>query len=80
MSYYETEHLPKFPDITGGAPELHPRFRWLVDHAVARGKHVIDRCNLTVLLLPWQSDLPVWLAECGVEVVASLPLVSWGRS
>jgi radical SAM/Cys-rich protein len=40
---------------------------------VARGKHVIDRCNLTVLLLPRYDDLPAWLAERGVEVVCSLP-------
>lgn len=60
-------------DITGGAPELNPHFRYLVDQCVARGKHVIDRCNLTVLLLPPLSDLPVWFAERGVEVVCSLP-------
>jgi radical SAM/Cys-rich protein len=60
-------------DITGGAPELNPHFRYLVDQCVARGKHVIDRCNLTVLLLPPMQDLPQWLAERGVEVVCSLP-------
>jgi radical SAM/Cys-rich protein len=60
-------------DITGGAPELNPHFRYLVDACVARGKHVIDRCNLTVLLLPRNADLPAWLAERGVEVVCSLP-------
>jgi radical SAM/Cys-rich protein len=60
-------------DLTGGAPELNPNFRYLVDECVARGKHVIDRCNLTVLLLPRQTDLPEWLAERGVEVVCSLP-------
>ena len=60
-------------DITGGAPELNPHFRYLVDQCVSRGKHVIDRCNLTVLLLPTLEDLPEWLAERGVEVVCSLP-------
>jgi radical SAM/Cys-rich protein len=60
-------------DITGGAPELNPHFRYLVEQAVARGKHVMDRCNLTVLLLPRCADLPDWLAERGVEVVCSLP-------
>lgn len=60
-------------DITGGAPELNPHFRYLVDQCVARGKHVIDRCNLTVLLLPTLQDLPEWLAERHVEVVCSLP-------
>jgi len=60
-------------DLTGGAPELNPHFRYLVEQCVVRGKHVIDRCNLTVLLLPTMEDLPVWLAERGVEVVCSLP-------
>jgi radical SAM/Cys-rich protein len=60
-------------DLTGGAPELNPHFRYLVDESVARGKHVIDRCNLTVLLLQRCRDLPEWLAERGVEVVCSLP-------
>ena len=60
-------------DITGGAPELNPHFRYLVDQCVARGKQVIDRCNLTVLLLPTLTDLPEWFATRGVEVVCSLP-------
>ena len=60
-------------DVTGGAPELHPDFRYVVDEAVRRGKHVIDRCNLSVLLLPRSSGLAEWLAERGVEIVASLP-------
>ncbi|MCA9527876.1 MAG: radical SAM protein, partial [Myxococcales bacterium] len=60
-------------DITGGAPELNPHFRYLVDACVERGKHVIDRCNLTVLLVPRFRDLPEYLADRGVEVVCSLP-------
>jgi radical SAM/Cys-rich protein len=60
-------------DLTGGAPELNPHFRYLVEQCVVRGKRVIDRCNLTVLLLPTMEDLPVWLADRGVEVVCSLP-------
>ena len=64
-------------DLTGGAPELNPSFRYLVDSAVLRGKHVMDRCNLTVLLTAGQRDLPEWLAKRGVELVASLP--HWRR-
>lgn len=60
-------------DLTGGAPEIHPEFRYLVDEVVRRGKHVIDRCNLSVLLLPRNARLAEWLGERGVEVVASLP-------
>jgi radical SAM/Cys-rich protein len=60
-------------DVTGGAPELHPRFRDLVQAGVDAGKHVMDRCNLSVLLLPRNAGLVDWLAERGVEIVASLP-------
>ncbi len=60
-------------DITGGAPELNPNFRWLVEQARALGRHVIDRCNLTVLLLAAQADLAGFLAQHQVEVIASLP-------
>lgn len=60
-------------DITGGAPELNPQFRWLVTEATRLGRHVMDRCNLSVLLLPSQKDLGEFLAHHKVEVVASLP-------
>ncbi len=60
-------------DLTGGAPELHPRFRDVVEASVKAGKHVMDRCNLTVLLLPRNAGLIDWFAERKVEVVASLP-------
>ncbi len=60
-------------DLTGGAPELHPRFRSVVQAAVDAGKHVMDRCNLTVLLLPRNAGLVDWMAERKVEIVASLP-------
>ena len=64
---------PAVVDLTGGAPELHPRFRELVLAARAQGCHVIDRCNLTVLLLPTLEDLAAFLATQQVEIVASLP-------
>jgi radical SAM/Cys-rich protein len=60
-------------DVTGGAPELNPQFRFLVEQARALGRRVIDRCNLSVLLLPSQQDLVAFLADHGVEVTASLP-------
>jgi radical SAM/Cys-rich protein len=60
-------------DVTGGAPELNPNFRWLVEQARGLGRYVIDRCNLTILLAPRFEDLPDFLARHRVEVVASLP-------
>ena len=60
-------------DLTGGAPELHPGFRPLVRQARALGAAVIDRCNLTILSEAGQEDLAAFLAEQGVDVVASLP-------
>lgn len=60
-------------DITGGAPEINANFRWLVEQARALNRHVMDRCNLSVLLLPSQTDLAEFLAHHRVEVVASLP-------
>ena len=60
-------------DITGGAPEMNPHFRWLVAEARRLGRRVIDRCNLTILVAPGFTDLPEYLAEKQVEIVASLP-------
>jgi radical SAM/Cys-rich protein len=60
-------------DITGGAPELNPHFRGLVARARGMDKHVIDRCNLTVLEEPGFEDTPRFLADYGVEIIASLP-------
>ena len=60
-------------DITGGAPEMNPSFRWLVREARRLGRRVIDRCNLTILLAPGYEDLPEFLAGHDVEIVASLP-------
>ena len=64
---------PRAVDLTGGAPELNPHFEYLVDACVERGKHVMDRCNLTVLLTRRCQHLPAWFAERGVEVICSLP-------
>jgi len=63
-------------DITGGAPELNPQFRYLVTEARRLGRHVMDRCNLTVFFEEGQEGTAGFLAENGVEVVASLPCYS----
>ena len=60
-------------DLTGGAPEMNPHFAYLVDELVARGKHILNRCNLTILLASGYTHLPQWLADRGVEIVCSLP-------
>lgn len=63
-------------DLTGGAPEMHPRFREVVTHARREGLRVIDRCNLTILSEPGYEDLADFLADQGVEISASLPCYS----
>lgn len=63
-------------DLTGGAPEMHDNFCYLVSEARAAGVHVIDRCNLTILFEPSHEDLAEFLAEQQVEVVASMPCYS----
>ncbi|MGB0467619.1 MAG: arsenosugar biosynthesis radical SAM (seleno)protein ArsS [Pontibacterium sp.] len=63
-------------DLTGGAPEMHENFRYLVQKARELGVKVIDRCNLTILFEPGQEGLAEFLAEQGVEVVASMPCYS----
>ena len=60
-------------DLTGGAPELNPHFRELVTFARDHGLKVIDRCNLTVLLENPSDELPEFLANNEVHIVASLP-------
>ena len=69
------EHLETV-DLTGGAPELNPVFRYLVSEARGRGLKVIDRCNLTVLLEPGQEGTAQFLRDHQVEIVASLPCYS----
>ncbi|GIW42737.1 MAG: radical SAM/Cys-rich domain protein [Candidatus Binatia bacterium] len=63
-------------DLTGGAPELNPNFRWLVRQCRGLGREVIDRCNLTVLFEAGMEDLAEFLAAHEVHVIASLPCYS----
>lgn len=76
MSLMEKSPSLHTVDITGGAPELHPRFQDLVKHARALGHHVIDRCNLTILFEKGQEQTAQFLAQHQVEVIASLPCYS----
>ncbi|HID06783.1 MAG TPA: radical SAM protein, partial [Armatimonadetes bacterium] len=63
----------KVLDLTGGAPEMNPHFRHLFAELRARSLHVLDRCNLTILLEPSYEGLIEFLAAHRVEIVASLP-------
>ncbi len=67
--------IPKL-DITGGAPELHPHFEYLVREGRALGRHVMDRCNLTVFFEKGMGHLPQFLRDHQVEIIASLPCYS----
>ena len=60
-------------DITGGAPEMHPRFRELVEKSSRAGKKVLSRCNLTIISEDGYGDLPEFYSDNSVEIVASLP-------
>ncbi len=63
-------------DITGGAPELHGDFNYLVETARRLGRHVMDRCNLTVIFEPGKDYLPKFFRRHQVELVCSLPCYS----
>jgi radical SAM/Cys-rich protein len=72
LAFLARHRIAKF-DITGGAPELHPDFREIVERAARTDTHVMHRCNLTAILLPNYADIPAHLARHRVEVIASLP-------
>ncbi|MCX6140367.1 MAG: arsenosugar biosynthesis radical SAM protein ArsS [Candidatus Kapabacteria bacterium] len=61
-------------DLTGGAPEMNPDFRWFVENISALGRKIIVRCNLTIIVAnPKYRDLPEFYAKHGVHVMSSLP-------
>ena len=63
-----------FVDLTGGAPEMNPHFRYLIQGLKDRGvQRIIDRCNLTILLEPGYEWLADFLVEQEIEITASLP-------
>jgi radical SAM/Cys-rich protein len=71
----------KTVDITGGAPEMNPHFRWFVEECTKFGAQVIDRCNLTIIQAnPKYHDLPEFFKQNKVQVVSSLPYFSKSRT
>lgn len=72
MNVLRRHNIPTV-DLTGGAPEMNPHFRWLVEQSRQLNRRVLDRCNLTILTAPGFDDLPEFLAAHAVEVIASLP-------
>lgn len=68
-------------DITGGAPEMNPHFRWFVAECRALNKKVINRCNLTIIEAHSRyQDLPDFFASHQVHVVSSLPYFTKSRT
>ena len=71
----------KIVDLTGGAPELNPDFRWFVEEIKKLGKHIIVRCNLTIILANKRFyDLPEFFRKHQIEVVSSLPSFTQDRT
>jgi radical SAM/Cys-rich protein len=77
LDWFEQTEIPTL-DLTGGAPEMIPDFRYLVERVrrMAPRRKVMDRCNLTILLEPGFEDLARFLADHQVEVIASMPCYS----
>ncbi len=68
-------------DLTGGAPEMNPHFRWFVEEIRKLGRKVMVRCNLTIIVAnPKYHDLPEFFRDHQVEVVSSLPYFSARRT
>jgi radical SAM/Cys-rich protein len=71
----------KVVDITGGAPEMNPDFRWFVERLTSIGKHVIVRCNLTIIVANRKyNDLPAFYRDHQVEIACSLPFYTAERT
>lgn len=75
LGFLASSSIPTL-DITGGAPELHRDFDYLVESARSLGRHVMDRCNLTVIFEPGKDYLPEFFGRHQVELVCSLPCYS----
>ena len=77
VNWFEKTEIPTL-DLTGGAPEMIPDFCYFIERvkALQPSRHIIDRCNLTILLEPGYENLAEFLAERKVEIIASMPCYS----
>ena len=80
LGWLEATDIPVV-DLTGGAPEMIPDFRYFVDRLTSMNprRHVMDRCNLTILVEPAYDGTAEFLAEHRVEIVASMPCYTPGN-
>ena len=74
IDWFAATDIPTL-DLTGGAPEMIPDFRYFIEkvRAFPLRRRIIDRCNLTILLNPAHTGLAEFLAENEVEIIASMP-------
>lgn len=77
LDWFAATTIPTL-DLTGGAPEMIPDFRYIIKRArtLSPPRRIIDRCNLTILLVPEHDGLAEFLAENEVEIIASMPCYS----
>jgi radical SAM/Cys-rich protein len=77
INWFAKTEIPAV-DLTGGAPEMIPDFRYFIERIreLQPSRHVIDRCNLTILVEPGYEDLAEFLAARKVEIIASMPCYS----
>lgn len=75
LSWLAATEIPTV-DLTGGAPEMLPDFRYLITRLRELDRRIIDRCNLTILLEPGYEGVAEFLAQNNVEIVASMPCYS----
>jgi radical SAM/Cys-rich protein len=80
LDVLKTTNIP-IVDLTGGAPEMNPHFRWFVVEIAKLGRHIMVRCNLTIILAnPKYHDLPQFFKDHKIEVVSSLPFYTSART
>jgi len=66
----------KTVDLTGGAPELNPNFKWFVTELKKLDKHVMVRSNLTILVANGFEDYAEFMSLNKIEIISSLPFYS----